>query len=60
MALVVPMRRDGQKPAPSPMAATQPPPDEYLLMAAALMHRDGRLLKKDQPVGSPSLGPQTN
>jgi hypothetical protein len=54
------MRRDGQKPAPSPMAATQPPPDEYLLMAAALMHRDGRLLKKDQPVGSPSLGPQTN
>ena len=50
MALVVPIRRDGLTQAPSPMQATAPPSDQYLLMAAALMHRDGRLIKPEPKI----------
>ena len=54
MALVVPIRKDGQATEPSPMAAKAPPDPSYLLMAAALMHREGRLVKKDSVGQNPT------
>jgi hypothetical protein len=47
MALVVPIRKDVPAAPQGPMSTTQPPDPNFLLMAAALMHRDGRLIKKD-------------
>lgn len=47
MALVVPIRKDVPTQPQGPMSTTQPPDPNFLLMAAALMHKDGRLIKKD-------------
>ncbi len=49
MALVVPIRQDlvaqRQSAQNGPMNAQAPPDENFLLMSAALMHRDGRLIK---------------
>jgi hypothetical protein len=55
MALVVPIRRDQPATPQGPMIATNPPDPNFLLMAAALMHRDGRLIQKD-PAQNPQIG----
>lgn len=47
MAIVVPIRNDRPAAPSGPMQAAAPPDPNFLLMAAALMHKDGRLIKKD-------------
>lgn len=55
MALVVPIRPDQPATPHGPMSATAPPDENFLLMSAALMHRDGRLIKTAQN-DKPSIG----
>lgn len=47
---IVPIRSGGQSPAPQPQA----PPDVYLMMAAAQMHKEGRLVKPSTEPDIPS------
>jgi len=50
MPIVVPIRPETQAQMPQ---SIRPPDPNYLLMAAAAMHREGRLVKKEPTTDGP-------